>query len=315
MDKEKVLFIAHQYHEKTKSCDFMIELFSDFFDVDVSYGMPQELNTNYNTIIFLQVSPDKKTLKNLKNKNIIFFPMYDAVRAWKFKDWYLLRNCKIINFSKKIHAILKEIGLNSIYLQYFIEPKEFSKGNKNEVFFWQRVEPINFEVIKKLFEGKNYKIHLHKATDPNNNFLPPSESDEVKYGITYTDWFDSKKEMWDLIAKKQIFIAPRVAEGIGMSFLEAMAMGKVIVANDEPTMNEYIRHGINGYLFDFNNPTPMDFSDIDRVQKNSWEFCKQGYQKWLEEKSLIIEFIKSKRKSVKISFLKKVKSYLFFERL
>ncbi len=42
-----------------------------------------------------------------------------------------------------------------------------------------------------------------------------------------------------------------------MSFLEAMAMGKAVVAADNPTMNEYLTHNVNGYLFNPEDPRPI----------------------------------------------------------
>ena len=53
-----------------------------------------------------------------------------------------------------------------------------------------------------------------------------------------------------------IYFAPRLYEGIGISFLEAMAMGKAVVAPDNPTMNEYVTHNVNGFLYKPGGPAP-----------------------------------------------------------
>jgi glycosyltransferase involved in cell wall biosynthesis len=140
------------------------------------------------------------------------------------------------------------------------------------------------------------KLHIHKGVDPNNEFIQPTREAEKKYQITYSDWFESRDEMLEkiggLIKQKGIYIAPREYEGIGLSYLESMAMGKAVIAVDNPTMNEYIKHGINGYLINLKSPNKIDLSNIEQVQKNAYEFMCEGYKKWEEAKSKIIEFIK-----------------------
>jgi glycosyltransferase involved in cell wall biosynthesis len=98
--------------------------------------------------------------------------------------------------------------------------------------------------------------------------------------------------MLDLIKEKGIYIAPRELEGIGMSFLEAMAIGKAVIAVNNPTMNEYIEHGKNGYLFDLKNPKEIDLSNIEQIQKNAYEFMRNGRKKWEKDMHKIIDFIK-----------------------
>ena len=79
-----------------------------------------------------------------------------------------------------------------------------------------------------------------------------------------------------------------------MSFLEAMAMGKVVIAIDNPTMNEYIINNETGYLFNLKRPEVINLSNIDRIQKNTYEYVCAGYLKWESSKNLIIKFIESK---------------------
>ena len=71
-----------------------------------------------------------------------------------------------------------------------------------------------------------------------------------------------------------------------------MAMGKAVIAVDNPTMNEYINDGENGYLFDLKRPKEIDLSNIKEVQKNSYEFMEEGYKEWEKNKKRIIDFIK-----------------------
>jgi glycosyltransferase involved in cell wall biosynthesis len=298
--EKKIVYVGHSYHNKTKSTDFLIDYLKQFFDVEVILdeswiGKPFSnlsfVNENYLAVIFFQVLPPPNIFEKIKNTNIIYFPMYDQSGDCSAEFWNNYPNLKIINFSKTLHEKMKEWGFDSIYVQYFPEVREFMPGNKREVFFWQRHTGMNINQIANLFGEDSLKIHIHKAVDPSQEFVQPSPKIEKKYKITYSDWFDTREEMLDLIRKKGIYVAPRSLEGIGMSFLEAMAMGKAVIAVDNPTMNEYITHGENGYLFDMFHPQKIDLSNLEKVQKNAYEFMCRGRERWEKERRSIITFI------------------------
>lgn len=132
-------------------------------------------------------------------------------------------------------------------------------------------------------------VNFHKVIDPGHSFVPPSGSyNDI---TTYSEWFDTREEMQRLIGQSAIYMAARPQEGIGMSFLEAMAMGKCVVASDDTTMNEYIVHGENGLLYDYKRPVPLKLYDIRRIQKNTIRYIKKGYLKWEKEKWKILDWI------------------------
>jgi glycosyltransferase involved in cell wall biosynthesis len=136
---------------------------------------------------------------------------------------------------------------------------------------------------------------MHTAIDPEQKLTLPGDADKEKYSMTFSEWFDTKSDLINCIQAHGIYIAPRMAEGIGMSFLEALAMGKAIIAHNETTMNEYIENGVNGYLVDFDNPAPVDLSDVATVQKNAYDSAAAGYENWQSDQDKIIEFIKDKK--------------------
>ena len=298
---KKIVYIGHSYHNKTKSTTFLIDYLKEFYDVKVILdeswlGKPfpdlSFIDESYLGVIFFQLLPPKEIVQNIKNDNIICFPMYDHLGRLDFADWSGYENLKMINFSSTMHGQLKAWGFDSMYVQFFPKSDEFIPGDNRKVFFWQRLSHININTIVKLFINLDLKIHIHKAVGPGHEYIPPNKAVEKKFSITYSDWFDTKAEMLDVIKQKGIYVAPREFEGIGMSFLEAMAMGKAVIAVDNPTMNEYIKDGVNGYLFDLKNIKKIDLSNIEQVQKNSFEFMKNGYYKWEEDKHKIIDFIK-----------------------
>lgn len=320
---EKVALIAHSYHKKTKSCNFIVDYLKNFYDVEVIYDDQWEtgeeldwskFNSDYKAIIIFQMFPkNTKNLKKITNNNIIYIPMYDHVEKWSFSKWYECKNIKILSFSSTIYKKLKNWGFNVIYVQYFIEPQQFSPGAKDEVFFWQRNTKININTLIKMFKNEDVKIHIHKALDPEQKFIQPSQKDSEQFQISYSEWFPTNEAVNDLIKTKGIFIAPRFSEGIGMSFLEAMAQGKFIIANNKPTMNEYIENGKTGILCNFKYPKKIKLENIEKIQQNTYNYAKEGYQKWLKESENIIHFINTPSQKTELKLWTKIfLPFLFF---
>lgn len=303
MKIRKIAYIGHSYHSKTKSTGFLIDILKEFFEVEVMLdyswnGGPaprlELIDETYFAVVFFQKIPDAEIVKTIKCKNIIFFPMYDNGLNLPFEYWAAYDNLKIINFSRTLNDKLVEWKFNSKFFQYYPKPKPFIPGDISKVFFWQRIPSITFDTIKQVLPSDiGLQIHIHKAVDPNVIFSEPSEEDVAKYSITYSDWTPTREEMHDkYISPAGIYIAPRVYEGIGLSFLEAMTYGKIVIAPNNPTMNEYITDGYNGFLYDLNNINPIKFKDnLTDIQKNVYEFMETGYQNWEESKYKIIDFI------------------------
>lgn len=299
---DKLAFVGLSYHEKTQSSAFFLDYLRQYFDVEVILdgewsGIPLPdlsfLDDRYFGVIFFQTQPTPKRLAKIRNDNVIFVPMYDSVAELGYTFWRQFKSLKIINFSSTLYQRLLKWGLNTMYIQYFPMPSGFAGGNVNDIFFWQRVARINVPVLASLFDGRDVRVHVHRGTDPLQNPVAPSWEDEARLELTYSDWFESREEMLDVVRQKGIFVAPREREGIGMSFLEAMAMGKAVVAADSPTMNEYIEHAKTGYLFDLNRPEPIDLADVRGVQRNAYQRVCEGHEEWESGKHRIIEFIRA----------------------
>lgn len=301
---KKLLYIGHSYHYKTKSTSFLKELLREEYEVE-EFGYDPYLDTSsayqklnkkeFDIVVCFQIMPSLTELKKyVKFKTNIFFPMYDGVPDRKNPIWNEYEDSLIINFSKTLHNELYALGFNSKYIQYFPKPMEnINFGNEKSVFFWNRTEKININTVHNVLKLSNIEhIHIHKDLDPGNNSIELNEPWDVTF--SESSWFDDKKDLINKIMESSLYIAPRVFEGIGMSFLEAMAMGRCVIAPNYPTMNEYIVSGKNGYLYEFSSLYPIIADNIRTIQKNSIEYIKNGYEKWNNEKYNIIKWIKQK---------------------
>ena len=305
--KQKLGYIDHSFHKKTKSTYFLRDILADNFEVidiwDESWNGGDVLSAefinsqNFEYVLFFQSFLPISELKKIKAK-IIWVPMYDGVVGLGDYFWMELPTLpiKIVSFSKTLSHKMRDFGLDVLNVQYFFDPKKFrimEDFNEIRIFLWQRTD-ISFKHIKKLLgDQKIGKIILKLDIDPGYEAYHPTNADIKKYNIEIARWLDSKDDYFKALDGCNIFISPRKFEGIGMSFIEAMAMGMAVVAHDNPTMNEYINNKINGYLFDYNDLKEINFQDIRKISANSRKYCEEGYNKWKEDSNKIVNFVLS----------------------
>jgi len=305
----KIGMIDNSYHSKTVSSFFLTELLKDdasfeiFWDAQWNGGKPvslQELNARRFDLIliwqvFLYYRPEY--LRKLKCRNVVIIPMYDD--AHTIPDHFFRRYLEFpfISFSVNFQRRFEQLGIRSACFRYFMDPSKlpFAGNDFSRLtgFFWQRNNDITWEHIRKLIDGAGFSgFHLHLAIDPlwYREVLPPEE-DMMKYNITISRWFDKKEDYLAQLSGANVFFAPRLYEGIGMPFIEAMTMGMVVVAPDHPTMNEYIVDGKNGLLYDMQDLKPLDFTHAAALAAQAREDCFRGYEKWQKTKTELLDFI------------------------
>lgn len=78
-----------------------------------------------------------------------------------------------------------------------------------------------------------------------------------------------------------------------MVFLEAMAMGKCVVAYDDATMNEYIHNGEDGILFSGREVGPITEGLISYVRNNVRQSTGGMRLRWLVDAEKINSFIEA----------------------
>jgi glycosyltransferase involved in cell wall biosynthesis len=286
---DKLLYVGCRYQEKTRSTDYI-------------EGAPQDETARkgrgrYSAVVFFQVNP-AYYLNFFRGQNIVFIPMYDAFPVSKRRHLLFLRRIKWLCFTEKYRPFLG--GVDCLSVKYFPEPRPVPPvAREGSFFLWQRRSEVDWRVAKKLVgDARVESFNLHAACDPGVEFSEPGEEDRGRYNVTVSQWFDSKAELESLMSRYRYFFAPRGREGIGLSFLDAMALGLVVIAPDDATMNEYIDHGVNGYLYDIRDPRPIEFSDYQAVREASIRRIAEGRRKWLDSEPAIVGFIKKKHRRI-----------------
>jgi hypothetical protein len=201
---------------------------------------------------------------------------------------------KILSFSEYLHKKCLQFNIESLPLKYYLPPAfsdDIPKTGRH-YFFWYRGS-LRFSEIKSFIDPQKVDSFVYRsAPDPYFKEETFSKEDIEKYKLQIIRdiKFDSQEKYLEQLKKANIYIAPRRIEGIGISFLEAMAIGMVVVGYDNGTMNEYIKHNYNGYLFDSKN-YHINFDNLETVLNNSKTMAKKGWIKWERDKNKINDFI------------------------
>ena len=311
-----MIYIGHSYHLHTQSTRFLIEIFNNAYQIDeVTYDMDTgefnlfdfNVNKNYDVLVLFQMPISPAILKSKFHfKKAAYFPMYDGTGEHPPNFWIEYKDFNIINFSRTLHNRLLDMGLSSYYIQYYSKPVDkhtFSWGDTEKAFFWQRTNNITINSIIPLLKQLDVtKIHMHIANDPGSHNVQPEKDISNNFDITTSRWFDTKSDMYKEVVKSAYYVAPRIYEGIGMSFLEAMAMGRCVIAVNHPTMNEYILDGVNGLLYNYDKTVLVKPNDVHVLQKNAYESALAGYSTWERDKLNILLWLEKKISIDKIKF-------------
>ena len=264
----------------TRSADFFVDILKRAFEVTV-HAYSRYYRTGAAAVMATQdvaviwEFPVSRRKFFFPGKRNVFVPMYDNEWAsywqWKRIAW---SGMGVISFCEAVTRHARRCGVRNILeLRYFppLEGLPHEPGDPKRVFLWERGD-ISRQVAETLF--------------------PPSEG--YVFDVKGAKEFLPREEYLQRLAKCGIVIAPRRKEGIGMAFLEAMAMGKCVAAHNDATMNEYIEDGVNGLLFDARNPKPISAEMVAAVCKrlSGGETAADSLrQRWLVDTERINDFV------------------------
>jgi len=308
-----IAYIDHPFHQKTQSNHFLPELLQKrghelrvlYHDGHKSAGADcWNKAKECDAVILFQHYPDIGLRRfSSAHPNVTYIPMLDQFGQWSPERrslglfWEPFRGCKILNFSRALHDITEVDGLATRCFTYYPNADPQAAGIRAKGlrgFFWlRRDNQLPWRTIRQLLGNTVFdSFHLHIAPDPGfPDPALPDEDDVQRFNITASSWLPDKSQFRELLEGANVYFAPRREEGIGLSFLEAMAMGQCVVAADRPTMNEYVEHGVNGLLYDPDSPRPLDFTEAQSLGDNALRKVVAGRNAWLVDSDELVDFI------------------------
>ena len=311
--KKKLAYVDFWSHKYTKSGDFLREILSKEFEIvdfwwKPNMKIPITKLDKFEHIFFFHAIFPYQVLKRLKNKKIMWAPMYDALnfRNSFFESlyWKQISNLgvKVLKFSNKITESIGNETIDSLKLNYFIKPilyKSINKSKKLNIFFWDRGR-ISFNSWHDLFDKKKInQIIYFPMPDPGCNVIDNNLLNSKKYKIKHINKkFLSKKEYLRLFKTCNVFIAPRKKEGIGISIVEAISKGIFLVGYNDATMNEYISNNKIGFIFDEKTNKKINTNNIINNYQYRYMSAKLNYDKWTKDKDKIIPLLKAEPRMI-----------------
>lgn len=308
-----IAYVDHSFHQTTKSTDFLPQILRRhghavdyFWDEAWRGGAPIEWEgvASYDVVIMFQSFCPRPAGLSFRraHPNVIYIPMLDQFGQWQGPlfnltgFWEPFQGSKVLNFSNALHSMTLGFGIASHFARYYQPIADYPCPPQDGLhgFFWVRRErELPWQVVRRLIANSRFNsFHIHLATDPGTpRAQMPSAQDVERHNITTSTWFEDKADLNAHIGRANVFFAPRLEEGIGQSFLEAMARGQCVVAPNHGTMNEYIIPGVNGLLYDTENPVPLDFSDIGELGRQAKKSALIGRKRWEEAERDLVQFV------------------------
>ena len=208
-------------------------------------------------------------------------------------------SAKVLCFSATLYREIAAFVPVRHFAHYYPDPGQLPRPAHSDAlngFFWFRQPPITPALLARLTAGTRFdRMTLHHAPDPGG---PPPQlgSDEpLATERVGTSWFADRGSYLAQLAEHNVFFASRLHEGIGLGFLEAMAMGLCVVAPATPTHSEYISHGTNGLLYTPDDPAPLSLVRHAELGERAREQVARGRELWERHEATLLEFLVTPR--------------------
>lgn len=288
---QRLLFSANSFHlNVTKSSLFFVDLLRKHFEVDV---VPHKdlfskiAPSAYDYLVIWQHAFDPRIITASRIPKIMYVPMYDDMPPEPYWSRLANQGVSVLCFSRKVKTVVDAWKARSLFVQYFTQPADRAIQVKLplKVFFWPRTASIQPGTLKNWLKKWPIKHwHFHGL-----EHLP---RDFGREEVTLSRWFSSRKEYLHYLAQFDVFVAPRRSEGIGLSFLESLGLGQIVVGWDDATMNEYLEHGRTGFLISspLNSLEPPE--NLQAVSELAYQSACSGYRQWQSLEPNIIDFIR-----------------------
>lgn len=275
--RNTILFIIKEDEYLKFRHEFFYEILKSYFKIMTLVVLKswekEFLNTPFNskkykaTVIWGEIF-DTKLLDKIKTSNFIYIPMSDCVHMKKLSWWFKLRNFKTICFSKQLSLALLEHKFNLVNFLYCPSvvksivklPKRFKYKPLN-VYISGDINSKTQKIIDKIFKYQKYNIHNKIQKDTH------------------------------------LFLSLNKFSGLDVDFIKAISMGIIPIIPNSHNLNDYVVHNKTGYLYKYDLPLFIDFSNINTIQENLINFIKVNAIRWKIKSKEIPLFIKSRNHS------------------
>lgn len=271
-------------------------------------------------LLFFQYPPPDYITNNPRYK-IVWIPMWDHIKKYTDSFWRTIpKTVRVVAFSDAVAKISRAANLPTLRLQFYPDTKDMPKvvwDREKILFYWNRAGLIGTDDLAKLCAVLHIKkLYFQNQLDPGlvrtlDYRLPDTLG---KTDVVHLPIHLSSSRYNEILDQANIYIAPRTYEGVGLSFINALSRGCFVLGHYAPTMNEYITHNRDGFLFDlkekyslhslisnaiavripkllggrdYQNHLNLDWKsladiNLTEVGEKAWERARIGYEAWTD---------------------------------
>ncbi len=213
-------------------------------------------------VIFPDRLEDKEVLQWCEKNGVatVMEINYETIKKEEFSHYsmYTALHCPV----KCTQDLLKRFGFrNTKFIRWGIDEKMFAPAKRDVgkpvKFFhnaghggieWRKNTLAVVEAFDKASRSADIRLVI-TSQKPLKDY-PEVVRDIIKKNerISVMDRELEMKEMMDVYRSCDVSLLPSKWEGIGIPFLESLAMGLPVVTVDAPPMNEWVKDGYNGLL-------------------------------------------------------------------
>ena len=188
----------------------------------------------------------------------------------KIKQYWLDRPHRLLTVSKDIQRVVVDAGIPSDRVEVMYSGFHRSRVRLDvdgrtirHRYYLKETQPV-IGTVANLFPRKGYEFLIHAISElrpmvPDLHCFIVGEGDGAyrerltclarELGITASVTFAGfQRGVDEMISAFDVFVLPSVLEGFGLVLLEAMALGKAVVASRVGGIPEIVRDGITGLL-------------------------------------------------------------------
>jgi glycosyltransferase involved in cell wall biosynthesis len=215
--------------------------------------------------------------------------MWDDARNYAPQVWANFpKSVRIAALSEHLANVTRRAGFQVLDLKYYKDPAQFPPvqwQGERVLFYWNRTGMVGPGFLEKLCHALSVDRLIFRGD------IDPIFGESIRYrlpehlngtSVETLPFLQSKEAYYRALDRANLVIAPRLSEGIGMVFLEALARGCAVFAADSATMNEYITHGEDGYLLPSLSVSPEERQAPGFAKRVLANFPITDLQNWEE---------------------------------
>ena len=286
-----MVFLSHPHHRYTQNFQWLLDALGKPFSrihgdqATLSEFLPSLLHSPPRLLVLFQLEHLAPWCSLFCP--VILFPMLDCTRETPDAFLQSLHRVELVSLSRRLHQRLSSLGLSCRHLQYAPDPDLFPEVSWDRGvrgYFWERTP----EHLDRVAAGKIFRrlgVPEFEVRSLEDQKFSEGNSTAVRSAAERA-WHDHTTYL-KYLKDFQVYLSPRRFEGMGLTFLEAMAMGMCVVAENQPTAEEYITAGRNGILYRGEDrgiglPLAYSFHEMQHMGQQARQHLRTVHHNWLE---------------------------------